>query len=1188
MISCIRGEIRTKKNLLQRLLQTLLSGIMLVAGGYAHGATIYWKGSTNSNWNTPSNWSGGTVPATGDVVNIGNGNSFTNQPTISSTPSGTPATINIGSTQAVTLTVNSGSTLNAGTIAMTPSSSNTGNVAVNGILNVNNITTNSYSTITLGSSSTLYLSGNITGGGTLTPSTAATAKIILDGTTNTQSFGTGSFNLSNNVGVLDIVNTYNASSTSRGVTFTGGTINHVIVEANAIFNANGSLVEGTNYYATIRANALYISRSTFNLHASDSINVSATLQFTAANQVINLYKTNANGSNVCPNVIFTGTSIAINGGPATYAAGNANNNSVFLVRGNLDITSSTSTIIYTGITLIDINGSFSGSTALSCGSIPVNIAGSWTNTDTDDITGVVTYDGTTGSSTQVVSTNVTYGNDLVFTGASPKKVNTGTLQVAGDFNNSAGSSVDLVSNTTTTLMNGTSAQTIAGGTNTNSTYSTDVVNGTIFYNLTIATGGSTTADKTATLSGYNNIAPGGILDLNTSGGRLDATANNSLTLMSTAAGSAAVDDLTNGGTLTGANLPVILGTVYVQRFLTGGSTVSGGVYVYRGYRLLSSPVNVTSSTASTSVTAPNYISLSYLKGYALNGITYTGAFIAGTGGTSGGFSAYNANPTVYFYNEKLASSNTTFISGKNVGITTITSTQVTLTDGGTYSVPVGNGYIMYYVGPNSRTSGLASAGAPINGLMTAPGYLNQGTITATLWYTPANSTAGHLSYNTPALIAAKAGFNMLGNPYASSLNLSTVLTDNTGIDAIYLLNNRNPSQAYVAYTASGTSAPSSGYAVSGEGFIVHATGTGKTFTFKETQKAAGTQLTGSALVMAANPTAGHTLTGLYVKLEKDSTIYDYCGIYFSSNWSDNYEEGDAMDLDGATSTVYMSSYTADQLRTAVNHMGDYEQKQGKTIQLYANATTDGLYAIKIEGLRNMDTTLYTIWLRDKYKKDSLDIGRYGTYNFNIIRADTNSFGANRFELVIARKALPAYQLVSFTAAKVSAGVQLTWKVYNEGNYTGFTIERQDGSQFSPLYVRQSDGSTTYTYIDTHPVTGVNTYRLKQSDIDDQISYSTPVSVSYGMADNSLFNVYPNPARQTININLNITKDSMAHVTPSYQMRIYNSAGAVMMQKQVNSIGLSQDVSAFTPGAYTVELKNNDGTSAGRSIFIKVQ
>ena len=74
---------------------------------------------------------------------------------------------------------------------------------------------------------------------------------------------------------------------------------------------------------------------------------------------------------------------------------------------------------------------------------------------------------------------------------------------------------------------------------------------------------------------------------------------------------------------------------------------------YRGYRLLSSPVNLTSATPSA--TGANYIGLSTINStYTVAGTSYYGVFTAGSGA---GFSIYNANPIIYFYNETYATNN---------------------------------------------------------------------------------------------------------------------------------------------------------------------------------------------------------------------------------------------------------------------------------------------------------------------------------------------------------------------------------------------------------------------------------------------------------------------------------------------------------------------------------------------------
>jgi hypothetical protein len=665
-------------------------------------------------------------------------------------------------------------------------------------------------------------------------------------------------------------------------------------------------------------------------------------------------------------------------------------------------------------------------------------------------------------------------------------------------------------------------------------------------------------------------------------------------LKSDANGSAAFGPVT-----TGQNLQ-ILGTYNVERFFTGGLSFNN-----RGYRLLSSPVNQTGNATASSGTyntvAASYFNISYLK---------NGAFTGGTGSTASGFSGISIGPTLYLYNETRDTSNETFTSRTHVAITKVNATTVDLADGSTnVSIPIGNGFLFFFVGDATRTTGKSIGGPPQDATTTSTGYINQGTITINLYY----GTPGELSRDAPGNAFAK-GFCMVGNPYPSTLDLQKVLDDNSKITAIYLLNSRKggTAQDYVSYTANGSSSPlAQGYAVSGGGFIVKAQSNGHpSLTFNEAQKASTTQPVGNGLIMSAPKaqtlavdgkfgqnnltntqqklmalppqTTGQRLTGLYMKLEKDSLLFDYCGIYYGKQWQAAYDDIDAPYLTGYTAKVTMASMTSDGMKAAVNHMPDYTA--GSRVKLYINALTSGLYKLKLEGVRNIDT-LYNIYLLDHFKKDSLDIRRYGTYAFNLVKTDTSTFGGNRFELVIRRRPVPQYLLTNFVATKVTEGVNINWNTVNESNYTGFTLEKLNKTtgEYAPLYDKQSDGSAAYNYVDHAPNSGSNIYRLKQNDIDNNISYSQPVTIFYdkNAAGSGLFSVFPNPTSEMINVS--IPEPTSA---ATYKFKLYDSMGNLVMQKTSSTSNWSENIGSLKTGAYIVEVIKSNGASLGKGKFIK--
>ena len=318
-------------------------------------------------------------------------------------------------------------------------------------------------------------------------------------------------------------------------------------------------------------------------------------------------------------------------------------------------------------------------------------------------------------------------------------------------------------------------------------------------------------------SGTFYLESDGTLLMNGSSAGTILNTNGLLTLLSDAGSTATVGN---------NNIePTIVGNVNVQRFVTGGSG-------YRGYRLFSSPVNINTVTSQASTVA--YVGLSYLNSGT------TGVLTAGPGGASSGFSVANANPLIYLYDQSRTTNNTTYTSGKDIGITSITGAtgspiySVTTLGAATTTgvrIPVGTSYLVYYVGSTASTV-ISSIRVPDNATTTAVGYANQGTIPVTFWnYTNTGTTTMPYTTGTGSVLS---GVNQMGNPYPSTISLLKVYSDNsTSISpAFYELN--TPGQSYISYNgldSTRSSARASRYIVSGQGFLAVAAGARQNFHF---------------------------------------------------------------------------------------------------------------------------------------------------------------------------------------------------------------------------------------------------------------------------------------------------------------------------------------------------------------------
>ena len=691
-------------------------------------------------------------------------------------------------------------------------------------------------------------------------------------------------------------------------------------------------------------------------------------------------------------------------------------------------------------------------------------------------------------------------------------------------------------------------------------------------------------------------------------------ANTQLTLKSTATQTAALAQIVspNPGTVS---VPTITGsTINVERYITGNGVANSG---YRGYRMMASPVYV--ATAS----GVNYGALKYIN--TTVGSNY-GALIGGPGtvGVSG-FDVKNPNPTIYLYAENYTTNNSTYISGANVGVSTIgtspTNYQFTVTEGigsgitytNNVGIPIGNGYIFYYIGSINPTYALATAPSRICDAttITATGTLNTGTIPVTIWNT-----------RTTTLSNAITGYNQMGNPYACAIDLNKVYSDNynasTNPIGAFFYEMNIPGQAYISYQAVSPYATSSSHATryvqSGQGFMMQASVVPRptpvpatTLTFYEDQKVPTIQLAaGSTSLMSLRnadslsfasttkelnlasttkelslaPTPVSNYGYVHLKLSADSVSFAETGLYFSSGWSDKYNGNeDAFDVSGNTPPVYLASYTADGSRVGINEMGDYIKT--KRIKLFMGAKKTATYQFELADIKNIDP-LYNVFIVDKLLKDSVDLRTTNSYSFTITATDTTTFGANRFELAIEPKPLPPYQLISFTGAKDNAGIQLQWKTANEGNFTGFTLQKLSGTQWVGIDSLQSNGNGAYSYTDVKPSLGLNSYRLMQNGITGNITYSSVVVVDYTtLSTNGALSVFPNPTRSDLNIYVNLPAST-------YNLRIYNSFGGVMKQQSLSGTNWVEDVNSYNAGTYVVEVIDNKGGLVGKLKFVKLK
>ncbi|MEI6507900.1 MAG: choice-of-anchor D domain-containing protein [Bacteroidota bacterium] len=774
------------------------------------------------------------------------------------------------------------------------------------------------------------------------------------------------------------------------------------------------------------------------------------------------------------------------------------------------------------------------------------------------------------SGTTLLSSNKQIdGNTITISGT----LTTGTYQLSGSsaVTISSGGTLKLAS----TSLSGALLGNIPTGTITLSSGSIVELNGAsaqycsakTFSNLTInnASGVSLNSSSNVTVSGTlalgnntldisnNTLTLNG--DLTTGTGVIKSNGSGSISIggTGTLTNSLLFDQTTSGTTNRFTNVTLSRGTTPGTGSITLGNTLeitgtltlTNGTFNTGGYLTLVSNASGTARVASIPSTATisgNVKSQRYVpavqRRYRMfspntTSFAYTdlidNIFVTGNGGTGGFDAAPPLNsPSIYTYQEST--------SGAGRGWQAVTS----LSSG----LSAANGALVYVRGdrtlssPDWYTAGLFPSQNAVT--IDFNGAINKGTITPSISYTNTSDPTND-------------GWNLVGNPYPSQINWTTI--SKTNLDANY----------YIYDPSSGSYVSNNGtnYISSGQAFFVQATGSSPSISFNETDKVSNT-------VTNYFKTAAELIE---IKMNKDAYNSDVVWIGFDANSNKGFNrDEDAVKFPNSLINFgfYIDSiYTVQRNIVPLPNIAD-------TFVLSAYAPV-GTYSINVSNVSATLPSSKNIYLIDQFNSNVINLRSVTTYTFSIT-SNLASKG-NRFLLVINDPSLLPVKWLSVSGAKNNADAIIKWQTANEKNNDHYVVERLKGNTFEEIALvtakQNTQSLSDYNYTDKNIFATNNAreyYRIKQIDKDGKYSYSSTVAINdNSKTDDVSIAIFPNPASNSLNIVaskifVGNTKIDVIDVTgKTLQSQVFNA-----------NEKLSLNISSLESGIYFVRISTLNG------------
>lgn len=185
---------------------------------------------------------------------------------------------------------------------------------------------------------------------------------------------------------------------------------------------------------------------------------------------------------------------------------------------------------------------------------------------------------------------------------------------------------------------------------------------------------------------------------------------------------------------------------------------------------------------------------------------------------------------------------------------------------------------------------------------------------------------------------------------------------------------------------------------------------------------------------------------------------------------------------------------------------------------------------------------------------------------HVLRFNSDGIDFTVSQPVVETTILPV-KWKSFTASNNNGNNVLKWITEEEAGSGEFIVERsRDGNNFREVGRVTAKGNSvnSYQWNENSSEPGKVYYRIAAKDRSGKLTYSKIVSIEPGLQK---FKLFPNPA---------VSGRFMVSLSAPKLVRIYNTAGLILLQKSLSAGSHQVDVTRFGRGSYVVDVEGERG------------